>query len=195
MRIIWKNRCPTLVSPETYLRLPGPHSLGGAPERALCTFYSFMHSTSIYWAASRCQALGIQEWTRQKTSLSLVSSHSGEKHMLWRKIKQTKRVGKERAMWITEKKNIPGKESSKYKGPGLDQVRHTWGTAGRSTELEQNGQGEAGRRWGQRGRGGWECQGLTGTGRSRIFLWVRWEPSELRASRGVSWVCRRASSC
>lgn len=45
--------------------------------------------------------------------------------MLWRKIKQTKRVGKERAMWITEKKNIPGKESSKCKGPGLDQVRHT----------------------------------------------------------------------
>lgn len=49
------------------------------------------------------------------------------------------------------KKNIPGSEISKRKGPGVNHMCHTGGIAGRSTGLEQGGQGEVGRRGGQRG--------------------------------------------
>ena len=42
--------------------------------------------------------------------------------MLQRKIKQRRRVGKERAMWIVERKCISGRENSKCKGPEVAQV-------------------------------------------------------------------------
>lgn len=109
---------------------------------------------------------GDSQWTRQKTSLSLESSHSGERHMLGRKIKLRRRIGKERGMWIRKRKKFPGKESSKCKGPEVD---HVCGMAGRSAGLEQSGLGEAERERGQRGSWGSECQGLTGTVGSCAF--------------------------
>lgn len=40
--------------------------------------------------------------------------------MLWRKIKPRRRVGKGRAIWITEKKYVPGTGNSNCKGPGVE---------------------------------------------------------------------------
>lgn len=53
------------------------------------------------------------------------------------KIKQRRRVGKGRAMWITERKNIPGRENNKYKGPEVTCTRE-------ATGWEQSGRQEGG---------------------------------------------------
>lgn len=40
--------------------------------------------------------------------------------MLWCKIKPTKRVGKGRAIWITDRKYVPGRGNSRCTGPGVE---------------------------------------------------------------------------